>query len=125
MGVTFSQFFPPPATLTEANLPSQKGKIFIVTCDASRVGLELCTILYQAGGKIYLAGRSEANAQAAISKIKAIPTTSPGELVFLSLFLHDLATKPAVKAFPALEPRLDILFNNAGVALPPRGSVLA
>lgn len=126
MGVTFSQFFPPSATLTEANLPSQKGKVFIVTGGASGVGLELCTILYQAGGRVYLAGRSEANAQSAISKIKAIPTTSPGELVFISLFLHDLTTiKPAVEAFTALESRLDILFNNAGVAVPPRGSVSA
>lgn len=126
MGVAFSQFFPSPPTLTEANLPSQKGKVFMVTGGASGVGLELCTILYQAGGKVYLAGRSEANAQEAISKIKALPTTSPGELVFLLLSLHDLTTiKPAVEAFTASEPRLDVLFNNAGVSLPPRGSVSA
>lgn len=59
-------------------------------------------MLYQAGGKVYLAGRSEANAQSAISKIKALPATSPGEIVFLLLSLHDLTTiKPAVKAFAA------------------------
>ena len=58
MGVTFSQFFPPTPTLTEANLPSQKGKVFIVTGGASGVGFELCSILYQKGGKVYLAGRS-------------------------------------------------------------------
>jgi NAD(P)-dependent dehydrogenase (short-subunit alcohol dehydrogenase family) len=126
MGVTFSQFFPPHPTLTEANLPSQKGKVFIVTGGASGVGFELCTILYQAGGKVYLAGRSEVNAQSAISKIKALPTTSPGELVFLPLSLDDLTTiKPAVEAFTALESKLDVLFNNAGVSLPPRGSVSA
>lgn len=124
MGVTFSQFYPPPATLTEANLPSQKGKVFLVTGGASGVGLELCTILYQAGGKVYIAGRSEANAQSAISKIKALPATSPGELAFLMLSLHDLTTiKPAVEAFTALESRLDVLFNNAGVSRPPLGSV--
>ena len=67
MGVTFSQFFPPKPTLTEVNLPSQKGKVFIVTGGTSGVGFELCAILYQAGGKVYLAGRSEANAQFAIS----------------------------------------------------------
>ena len=128
MGVTFSQFFPPPPTLTEANLPSQKGKVFIVTGGASGVGFELCTILYQAGGKVYMAGRSEANAQAAISKIKALPaaTSSPGELIFLSLSLDDLTTiKPAVEAFAASESKLDVLFNNAGVSLPPLGSVSA
>ena len=124
MGVTFSQFFPLRPTLTEANLASQKGKVFIVTGGASGVGFELCAILYQAGGKVFLAGRSEANAQSAILKIKAMHTTSPGELVFLSLSLDDLNTiKPAVEAFTATESKLDVLFNNAGVSLPPRGSV--
>ena len=126
MGVTFSQFFPPIPTLTEANLPSQKGKVFIVTGGASGVGFELCSILYRAGGKIYLAGRSEANAQSAISKIKSLSPSSPGELIFLQLSLDDLTTiKPAVEAFTAKESKLDILFNNAGVSLPPRGSVSA
>lgn len=126
MGVTFSQFFPPHPTLTEANLPSQKGKVFIVTGGASGVGFELCAILYQAGGKVYLAGRSETNALSAISEIKARSTTSPGELLFLSLSLHDLRTiKPAVESFTARESKLDVLFNNAGVSLPPRGSVSA
>ena len=123
MGVIFSQFFPPKPTLTEANLPSQKGKVFIVTGGASGVGFELCAILYQAGGKVYLAGRSEVNAQSAISKIKALSPTSPGELVFLSLHLDGLTTiKPPVEAFTAIEPKLDVLFNNVGVSLPPVGS---
>lgn len=126
MGVTYSQFFPPPAALTEANLSSQDGKVFVVTGGASGVGLELCALLYQAGGKVYLAGRSETNAQAAISKIKARPATTSGELNFLLLSLDDLTTiKPAVEAFAAKESRLDILFNNAGISLPPPGSVSA
>lgn len=124
MGATYSQFFPPRPALTEANLPSQKGKVFIVTGGASGVGFELCALLYQAGGKVYLAGRSEKNAQAAISNIKACPTTSSGELNFLSLSLEDLTTiKPAIDVFTAKESRLDVLFNNAGVSLPPQGSV--
>ena len=77
-------------------------------------------------GKVYIAGRSEANAQSAILKIKIISTTSPGELGFLLLALDDLAIiKPAVEAFTARESKLDVLFNNAGVALPPLGSVSA
>lgn len=95
-----------------------------MTGGASGVGFELCNILYQAGAKVYLAGRSEANAQAAISHIKALSPASPGELVFLSLSLDDLTTiKPAVEVVTSKESRLDVLFNNAGVSLPPRGSV--
>lgn len=66
MGVTFSQFFPLSPTLTEANIGDQKGKVFLVTGGALGVGFEVCGILYQAGGKIYLAGRSEEKAEAAI-----------------------------------------------------------
>lgn len=126
MGASFSQFFPPHPTLTEANLPSQKGKIFIVTGGTSGVGLELCALLYHAGAKVYLAGRSEASAHAAIVRIKADSTPASGELIFLLMSLEDLTTiKPAVEAFTAAESRLDVLFNNAGVSLPPRGSVSA
>lgn len=126
MGATFSQFFPPRPALTEATLASQKDKVFIVTGATSGVGFELCTLLYNAGGKVYLAGRSETKIQAAISKIKASSSTSSGELDFLLLCLEDLKTiKPAVEVFTAKESRLDVLFNNAGVSLLPRGSVSA
>ena len=124
MGVTFSQFFPPKPVLTEASLTSQNGKVFIVTGWYSGIGFELCTILYQAGGKVYVAGRSESKAQNAISKIKALPSTSPGELIFLPLSLDNLATiKPAAEAFTSSETKLDVFFNNAGVSNPPRGSL--
>lgn len=127
MGAMWSQFFPPHPTLTEANLPSQKGKVFIVTGGYSGVGYELVTMLYQAGGKVYLAGRSEEKANAAIAEIKALSTkdsSEVGEIVFLHLLLDDLTTiKPAVEKFTSAESRLDVLFNNAGVSNPPKGSV--
>ncbi|CEO60955.1 hypothetical protein PMG11_05394 [Penicillium brasilianum] len=124
MGTTWSQFFPPKPTLTETNLPSQKGKVFIVTGGYSGVGFELCKILYQAGGKVYLAGRSEEKALQAIADIKNASPNSEGEIVFLALKLDNLTTiKPAVEKFISAESRLDVLFNNAGVSNPPRGSV--
>lgn len=126
MGVTFSQFFPPAPTLTETNLPSQKGKVFIVTGGYSGVGFELCSILYHASGTVYLAGRSESQALTAISRIKSQLTDASGSLHFLQLSLDDLSSvKAAVQAFCAAETRLDILFNNAGVSCPPPGSVSA
>ncbi|KAF2172647.1 hypothetical protein M409DRAFT_62401 [Zasmidium cellare ATCC 36951] len=126
MGVTYSQFFPPKPSLTAANLPSQKGKVFIVTGGASGVGFELCKILYQAGGKVYLAGRSPHGARLAATRIKSTVCDDPGELAFLFLDLQDVGTiRPAVEAFTAAESRLDVLFNNAGVFQPPQGSVSA
>lgn len=78
MGATWSQLFPPTPTLTEKNLPDQKGKVFIVTGGASGVGFELATTLFQAGGKVYIAGRSEAKARQSIDRIKALTHDAPG-----------------------------------------------
>lgn len=119
MGVVYSRFFLPHPTPTEANLSSQKGKVFIMTGSASGVRFELWAILHRPG-------RSKVNAQLTISKIKTISTTSPGELCSLSLTLDNLATvKPVVEAFTARGSRLDVLFHNASVAFPPLGSVSA
>jgi NADP-dependent 3-hydroxy acid dehydrogenase YdfG len=56
---TYTQFFPPKPTFTEENLPSQKGKVFIVTGGNSGIGYELCKILYGSGATIYMVTRSE------------------------------------------------------------------
>jgi len=127
MGATWSQFFPPAPSLTEKNLPSQKGKVFIVTGGASGIGFELATLLYHAGGKVYIAGRSESNARHAIERIHAssrnTTSSSAGQLEFLFLELDDLSTiKASADAFKSKEPTLDVLWNNAGVSLPPLGS---
>jgi hypothetical protein len=70
-GCHFLQFYPPRLTLTERNLPSQMRKVFIVTRGASGIGYHLVAILFQAGGKVYIAGRSEDKAQQSIEEIKA------------------------------------------------------
>lgn len=126
MGATFSQFFPPAPTLTEENLPSQKGRVFLITGGYSGVGLELSKLLYGAGGKIYVAGRSEDSARAAIEEIKGgvRDTEDSGELNFLFLDLSDLTTiKASALEFLEKEEILDVLFNNAGVSQPPVGRV--
>ncbi|KAJ5317358.1 steroid dehydrogenase [Penicillium antarcticum] len=92
MGSTWSQFLPPTPSLTEANLPSQKGKVFIVPGGYSGIGLGLCIMLYQAGGKVYLAGRSEEKAMEAIANIKAARPSPDGAILFLPLQLDDLTT---------------------------------
>jgi NAD(P)-dependent dehydrogenase (short-subunit alcohol dehydrogenase family) len=126
MGAHFSQFFPPTPTLTEKNLPDQRGKVFIVTGGSSGVGFELARILFGAGGKVYIAGRSEENARSAIDKITSSVKDSPvvGQLEFLYLELSDLSSiKASAEDFKSRETKLDVLWNNAGVSMPPAGSV--
>jgi NAD(P)-dependent dehydrogenase (short-subunit alcohol dehydrogenase family) len=126
MSATFSQFFPPNPIFTEKNLSDLSGKVFIVTGGASGVGLELSRILYGAGAKVYIAGRSETNAQKAIEDIKASSSDegkTAGQVEFLHLQLDDLTTiKTTVETFRNKESELHVLWNNAGVSNPPAGS---
>lgn len=118
-----NQLFPPKPSFTEMNITSLSGRVFIVTGGNAGVGFELVKILYSKGGKIYMASRSQTKANEAIKKLKTIPTTTPGEVKHLFLDLSDLTTiKSSVVAFATQETRLDVLWNNAGVAMTPVGS---
>ena len=112
MGATFSQPFPPRARLIEQNLSSQKGKVFIVTGGYSGLGYQLITILYQAGGKVYIARRSEAKARQCIKEIQSVVHITPtvGQREYLPLELDDLnSIKASASAFQTKETKLEIL----------------
>lgn len=110
----------PPPPLTEKNLPDQSGKVHIVTGGYTGVGLKLVEILYQHNAVVYVAGRSQFKANAAIEKLRAEFSNSKGRVEFLQLDLGDLTTiKPAVETFRQKESRLDVLVLNAGVMHPP------
>ncbi|KAK8195905.1 short-chain alcohol dehydrogenase [Zalaria obscura] len=116
-------FLLPTPSLTESNLPSQSGRVFIVTGGYTGLGLELVKILYRHHGTIYIAGRSSTKASSAIAAVKAQYPSSDGRLAFLPLDLDDLTTiAPAAASFLSQESRLDVLTLNAGVMSPPPGS---
>ena len=98
-------------------------KVFIVTGASGGLGAHLANILYQHNGKVYVAARSEVKASKTMNEIKARHPSSTGELVFLHLDLNDLTTiKKSAQEFLGKESRLDVLWNNAGVMVPPQGS---
>ena len=98
-------------------------KVFIVTGSTSGLGRLLIGILYQRNAKVYIAARSETKAYAAIDEIKREHPDSTGELVYLHLDLNDLTTiKASADKFLSKESRLDVLWNNAAVMVPPQGS---
>ncbi|KAH7312792.1 hypothetical protein BKA65DRAFT_516673 [Rhexocercosporidium sp. MPI-PUGE-AT-0058] len=123
MGNQVSQMFPPAAKFTEKNVPDQTGKVFIVTGSSSGVGKELAQILYSHNAKVYVAARSSEKASKAIDSIKAAFPNSKGAIEYLHLDLDDLSTiKASAEEFLSKEKRLDVLWNNAGVMIPPQGS---
>ncbi|KAL3465507.1 hypothetical protein BJX64DRAFT_252552 [Aspergillus heterothallicus] len=125
---TWVKLFPSKPTLTSANIPPQTDKVVIVTGNASGIGLELCSVLYNAGATVYMAAHSEAKAKAAIESITAskVKPSTVGKLIFLHLDLSDLrAIRPFVQFFLAQESRLDLLFNNADCAGVPLSKLTA
>lgn len=121
-GFISHSFCIPAPTLTEANLPSQKGRVVIITGGYAGVGQELSRILYQHDATVYVAGRNPQKAETSISATKAKFPTSQGRIEFLQLDLADLSTiSKSAEAFLAKESRLDVLVNNAGVMFPPVG----
>ncbi|KAF2656570.1 NAD(P)-binding protein [Lophiostoma macrostomum CBS 122681] len=124
----WSQFFPGnKAPLTENTIPSQKGRVFIVTGGSSGLGYELSKILYRAGGRVYILSRTKANVDKAIESIEKSATSKdgdePGVLRSIHLDLEDLTSvRDAALEFLRREERLDVLFNNAGVTSIPAGT---
>lgn len=121
---TINQVFPGRPAFTDKDIPSQAGKVFIITGGAAGLGFQLTKILYQKGARIYVLTRSESKAKAAIEMIKSssCPTGADADVRFIYLHLADLKTvKPAVEAFAAQENKIDVLWNNAGIGYSPLG----
>ncbi|XXH00898.1 hypothetical protein Hte_007249 [Hypoxylon texense] len=128
------QTFPPAPTFTENSLSRQDGRVFIITGGNSGVGLALVKLLYPTGATIYMASRSQERAEAAIASVikDAVagnggkPVEGAGEIIFMPLDLNDLTTiKSSAAFFASRESRLDVLWNNAGIAGAPVGTKTA
>ncbi|KAF5003321.1 hypothetical protein FDECE_10120 [Fusarium decemcellulare] len=121
--LNLSQIWPPAPRFTEKNVPDQSGKVFIVTGASAGVGKELAQILFSLNAKVYLASRTESKVNEAIEYIRSTAPNFTGSLHFLPINLEDLnSVKQAAATFLEKESRLDGLWNNAGVMLPPEGS---
>ncbi len=106
----------------EINAP----QVAIVTGANTGLGKEIAQILFSKNAKVYILARSEEKSLRAIESIKAANPESTGELNYIPLDLANLETiKVSANAFPARERQLHLLFNNAGVGSPERGSQTA
>ena len=98
---------------TEADIPDQSGKCFIVTGANTGIGFEVARALAGKGARVLIGCRDTAKAAEAIGRI------GKRDLVHLPLDLADLASVRSAAERAADEKRLDGLINNAGVMFPP------
>jgi NAD(P)-dependent dehydrogenase (short-subunit alcohol dehydrogenase family) len=103
---------------TVASLPSQEGKVFIVTGGNAGIGFVTCLSLAAKGGKVYLGARSEGKAKEAIKKIK----NRYPEAVVIPLLMDNSRISTifaAEKSFLTKETTLNGLILNAGIMAVP------
>lgn len=117
------QIFPGKPTYTEKDIPDLSGKVYLVTGANTGVGKEVARILFSKNATVWAAARNEQKGRDAIQSILEAHPESTGKLEFLRLDLSDLTTiKKSAETFLAKEKQLHVLFNNAGVMIPPKGS---
>lgn len=105
---------------TLADIPSQAGRVAVVTGATGGLGFETAKALAGAGADVVVAGRNPAKGRAAIDAIRG---GQPGARVTFKLI--DVASLASVEAFAAdiaaIHPAIDLLVENAGVmAVPTR-----
>ncbi|KAJ7459597.1 NAD-P-binding protein [Mycena galericulata] len=116
MGAAFARMSA-PAFRPERDMPDLSGKVTLVTGGSTGIGYETVKQLLLKNAKVYLAARSPEKAAAAIKRLESETNKSA---IFLQLDLADLpSVRKAAEMFLAQEEKLDILFNNAGVMIPP------
>ncbi len=103
---------------TDADVPDQSGRTFVVTGANTGLGFEASSVLAARGARVLLACRSRDKAEAAMQRIRA--RTAAADLSFVALDQANLDSVRAAAEQIQQEPRLDVLVNNAGIMVPPR-----
>ncbi|KAI5849155.1 oxidoreductase [Tricharina praecox] len=105
-------------SFTAADIPDQTGRVIFVTGGNTGLGKESITQLAKKNAKLYMASRTESKALAAIEDIKKLVPSA--DIHYVPLDLTSFASiRACASTFIALEPRLHVLLNNAGVMAMP------
>jgi len=101
------------AKWTIAEIPSQRGRLAVVTGANSGIGWDTALELARAGAEVILTARTEAKGDDAVARIRReIPAAK------VRFEMLDLASLRSVREFAervGREKKLDLLVNNAGV----------
>ncbi len=122
-GIASGQSQPEP-DWSLADMPSQSGRIFLVTGGTSGMGYEDAKALAAAGAQVVIAARNPQRGDEAIARIKQ--EVAGAQVHFEALDLADLASVQALgERLGATLPRLDGLINNAAIMAPPQRATSA
>ena len=99
-------------------MPSQKGRIAVVTGANTGLGFETALALARKDCKVIMACRNQGKAEQAMADIrKEFPNA---DLEFIKLDLNSLkSVREFAKAYSEKYDKLDLLINNAGLMIPP------
>lgn len=107
---------------TARDIPSQHGRLAVITGATGGLGYETALALAGAGARVVLTGRNPVKGAAALQHIRAIH--GGADIRYATL---DLASLASIQDFAARFKRqhgaLDILVNNGGVMAPPNRQV--
>ncbi len=106
---------------TAEDIPDLTGRTAVVTGANSGLGFVTARELGRRGAHVVVAARSPERGEAALRELQAAVPGAAFELQAL-----DLGSLESVRAFAAAvaaaHPALDLLVNNAGVMMPPKGT---
>ncbi|KAL7802317.1 NAD(P)-binding protein [Trichoderma aethiopicum] len=106
----------------ERDIPSQEGKVVVVTGGNTGIGKEtILQLCKHSPKKVFLATRNEAKAKDAIASINS-QLPQPADIEFVPLNLSNLASvASAAETIAQNTDRVDLLFLNAGIMNMPPG----
>lgn len=99
-------------------IPSQKGRIAIVTGANTGIGFETAKVLAGKGIKVIMACRNREKAKAAKQSILRKYPAADAEIMIVDLSRLK-SVRSFAKAFLMAYDQLDLLINNAGIMIPP------
>ena len=108
---------PSASTWIADHISSQVGRTFVVTGANSGLGLETVRALGALGANVILTVRDEGRGIRALDELRGEQPEARFEVRVL-----DLADLDSVRTFADTVEEIDVLVNNAGVMMPPRGT---